>query len=757
MVFDYKLVNLQLKFPGIIMRVIVVCCLLLICSDSIGQCILKNFNVISLPCDQRGTFYVKLDFEYTATSKKFLLTGNGKNYGYFEYGSLPLTIGPLKADCNTPYEFAVTDSTATSCVLYKNIGKSCCTDFCKIRINKTDVSSCNDFQYDIKFDLLSVASGNLFDLYYDDKKVSSFTKSGLTQQVKQLKTSFINTFHTVSVCAANDQKCCDTVTISNPCICNITKVRTDVIDCDTQKKSFNVMINFDHKAASDSFRIGGNSTNYGTFAYRDLPVTVRNLQMHHNRNYEFLIIDKADPFCFGSNVLGVVDTCKYNCEISNVKIAPLFCNDSSVIVGLGLKAFFPGVSGFKVDVDGKPVGQFQYGEKEYLLNLPKKLCGQQFAIKMVDNLKSLCATSLFFKSDTCCVIPCSISDIKFSEKCNDEGLQYLNLSFEHKGTSDSFSVSVNDTLLIRESYKFLPVKLYLRNLDNQEIKVSIRDLQNNECAAQTLYKTQCVKKPPCKINNFSVKASGCDSKGSFGANFLFDVDNATSSHFTMSINGLHPDTFAYGQPQYSTKLLNGDCVTKYRFYLRDIKDSLCSATFSFPDTICCRICTVSNPEITYLPCANAKYGVKLNFEYNHNHPFFIMTISGKPDTIIRYADLPVILKDFVRGSLYLIKIRDSLSQSCALSLGTIMKDCPSSVDYIDVSPAIIFDGVKLKVDLADISAKGEMQIFDITGKMLYRTTFFGQQEVATDRWTNGLYVCRISLNQRVYNKKIYIK
>lgn len=757
MTIDYKMVNLQLKFLGIIMRVVYVCFLVLICSESIGQCILKNFNVTNLPCDQRGTFYVVLDFERTGTAKKFLLTGNGRNYGYFDYASLPVTIGPLKADCNTPYEFAVTDSTATSCVLYKNIGKSCCTDFCKIRINNTEFSSCTDFKYDIKFDLLTVASGDLFDLYYDNKKINTFTKSGLSQQVKQLKTSFVNTFHTVSVCAANDHKCCDTITISNPCICNITRVRTDVVDCDAQKKSFNVMINFDHKAASDSFRVGGNSTNYGTFAYKDLPVTVRNLQMHHNRNYEFLVIDKADPFCFGSYVLGVVDSCKYNCEISNVKIAPFFCNDSSVIVGLGLKAVFPGVSGFKVEVDGKSGGQLQYGEKEYLLNLPKKICGQQFAIKVTDNLKSQCATSVFFKSDTCCVVPCSISDIRFSEKCNDDGLQYLNLSFEHKGTSDSFLVSINDTLLSRESYKSLPVKLYLKNLDNKEIKISIRDQKNNDCAAQAQYKIQCVKKPPCKIKNFDVTASGCDSKGSFGANFSFNVDNAASSHFIMSINGLHPDTFAYGQPHYSTKLLNGDCVSKYRFYLRDVKDSLCSATFSFPDTICCGICTMSSPEITYLPCANAKYGVKLNFESNHNHPYFILTISGKPDTIVRYADLPVILKDLERGIPYLVRIRDSLSQSCTLSLGTIMKDCPSSVDYTDLSTAIIFDGVRLKVDFADISAKGEIQIFDITGKMLYRTTFFGRHEIATSLWTTGLYICRLSLNQRVFLKKIYIK
>jgi hypothetical protein len=220
------------------------------------------------------------------------------------------------------------------------------------------------------------------------------------------------------------------------------------------------------------------------------------------------------------------------------------------------------------------------------------------------------------------------------------------------------------------------------------------------------------------------------------------------------VNSGQPDTFSYESLAYSTKLLSGDCKTKYRFLIQDTKDSLCSTTFEFTDSICCRSCKLSEPEVTYLPCINGKYGVKINFNFKYSHQYFIVKCSDRPDTIIRYADLPIIINNLERVRPYQISIYDSLNTSCALQFDNIVKDCPSSLDDIIQSPEISFDGVSLKVEPNDISTQGELLIYDIAGKMYLRVKFSGRHELNLTPLVNGVYICKVHINQKSFNKKI---
>ena len=78
---------------------------------------------------------------------------------------------------------------------------------------------------------------------------------------------------------------------------------------------------------------------------------------------------------------------------------------------------------------------------------------------------------------------------------------------------------------------------------------------------------------------------------------------------------------------------------------------------------------------TYLPCINGKYGVKINFNFKNSHQYFIVKCSDRPDTIIKYADLPLIINNLERVRPYQISIYDSLNTSCAL---------PVSYTHLDV-------------------------------------------------------------------------
>ncbi len=74
-----------------------------------GETALMNFTTQVMSC-QDDMYMLKVDFEaVNQGSQGFTLSGNGENYGTFNYEQLPVEIGPLSTDGNTPYYFIAKD------------------------------------------------------------------------------------------------------------------------------------------------------------------------------------------------------------------------------------------------------------------------------------------------------------------------------------------------------------------------------------------------------------------------------------------------------------------------------------------------------------------------------------------------------------------------------------------------------------------------------------------------------------------------
>ena len=130
-----------------------------------AQCSINELRVEATECNVSGEFFVFINFNHISTSDQFKVLGNGKNYGTFKYDSIPVKIGPLKADCHTNYEFVVQDFENTNCSAFKNFGTKCCNDECSLKFYDVTASDCVDGKYTLKFNLHHVAPDNGFDLY----------------------------------------------------------------------------------------------------------------------------------------------------------------------------------------------------------------------------------------------------------------------------------------------------------------------------------------------------------------------------------------------------------------------------------------------------------------------------------------------------------------------------------------------------------------------------------------------------------------
>ncbi|MDH3651380.1 MAG: hypothetical protein OEQ53_16965, partial [Saprospiraceae bacterium] len=91
-----------------------------------AQCKIDSLVFDLTECDG-GKFYAVLNFKHDSTSNAgFKVAGNGNDYGAYIYDDLPIKIGPLEGDGETPYEFVITDKEHPNCSDFIEVGMVLC-------------------------------------------------------------------------------------------------------------------------------------------------------------------------------------------------------------------------------------------------------------------------------------------------------------------------------------------------------------------------------------------------------------------------------------------------------------------------------------------------------------------------------------------------------------------------------------------------------------------------------------------------------
>jgi len=241
-----------------------------------AQCIIDGVTAEITACEG-DVFDVSINFDFDNTSDQFTIAGNGNNYGTFNYSELPIVLNTLQADCQTEYEFVVTDVNNNDCSDFVVLGTVCCEGVCDIvSIESTDELICVEgFIIADWFILGENISEVGFDIYinndfylfveYNETNIYDF-------DIENPGTEFF----TFKACDNDNPDCCYTLELMNPCfednVCTIGEIFVDITDC--VENEFGIIINFEYANTSDQFTVAGNGVSYGTFSYSDLPITI---------------------------------------------------------------------------------------------------------------------------------------------------------------------------------------------------------------------------------------------------------------------------------------------------------------------------------------------------------------------------------------------------------------------------------------------------------------------------------------------------
>lgn len=278
------------------------------CFDDL-ECLITEVFAEAGECDQEGQFFVDVEFDVDNPSDEgFEIRGNGMSYGIFDYGETFYRIGPLDGDCETIYEFIVIDQANNDCSDFFGFDEPICCGDCEIDdlMLGTTVFVDMDGVLFLDLDFNHSNTGNLgFDVFVNDQQIGFFGYDELPVTLEIPLVAFGTSFE-LKVCD-NDSDCCQTFSLEldDVVLCEMDDIIVERSECDGE--FFDVTLDFESMVvASDSFLVFGNSTNYGTFGYNELPITLGPLEGDGIIDYSFSISDQLFIDCGILGELGVV-------------------------------------------------------------------------------------------------------------------------------------------------------------------------------------------------------------------------------------------------------------------------------------------------------------------------------------------------------------------------------------------------------------------------------------------------------------------
>ncbi len=292
-----------------------------LCEDS-TRCNIYNMAVVRSSCTL-GAFDVLLDFDHENSSDSFVVLGNQRVYGFYGYDELPIILSGLEGDGSIDYHFTVRDL-GRGCTNSYRLGPISCPE-CRLRFEDVVVGECNNdltvnVLVDIDYENLSgdfvellgpLGSLGLF-LAEDAPFMLSYPISGGEEYLKLVdpQQDFCSDSMALVVPDCTDDACLLSEAFINRFICD------DAL--------LTIELRFSAENSSDSFVVFANNTNYGVYAYDDIPVQIGPLPGDGQSVIEMSLSDQENGKCSLSFSFGPVNCVSgtQSLEVKKMDISP---------------------------------------------------------------------------------------------------------------------------------------------------------------------------------------------------------------------------------------------------------------------------------------------------------------------------------------------------------------------------------------------------------------------------------------------------
>ncbi|MBK9108195.1 MAG: T9SS type A sorting domain-containing protein [Saprospiraceae bacterium] len=616
-----------------------------------GACEIFELQLTKSDCNASKKFFVKINFRYQDVSNCFTVTGNGINYGSFEYSKLPIIIDGLDGNCLTDYEFVVKDCHNNDCHAAFHLGKVCCEANCEISEPMLDRTSCDSnrkFYAFLNFKYKNTSA--CFNVFVNNHLSGTYKYAQLPVKLGPFEGD-CQTARLFQIVDCDKELCNTKIEMEKVCcetICKISNLKIERSPCDSDQK-FYAFLTFNSQNTSDSFYIKVNGTNMGKFKYGSPSYKFGPLKADCRTKYGILIQDHIKLDCKTDTLWGPVccDTMAEPCKLYELNVERSHC-DSNGQFFVHINFQHQSTSScFKISGNGHQYGEFKYTQLPIKLGPFNGDCKTEYEFVIADCEKPDCKL-IKELGKICCDLgtePCKLYELRYDiVKCKDPHFFTLFLNFNHQNTSDCFRVKINGNPHGTFSYNQLPVRIDSLLADcRTEYKIVIQDCKETPCALEKSIGAVCCDNmnKECKIRDVQLERTECDADNQFYVFLKVSAEN-TSECFKVRGNGQLYGEFKYANSPIKLGPFKGDCQTNYEFVIIDCLKDECKFEKLLGKVCCDQNCEINNLKVERTPCNsdNTFYAV-LNFNYTGTSECFKVLGNGKNYGLFRYSQLPL--------------------------------------------------------------------------------------------------------------------
>jgi len=694
------------------------------------------------PCDENGNFLVDLEVRADAASADgFFVFVNGTAIdSIFSYSSTFVTIGPFVGDGETAYEFKIQDVANDDCFKELRLNPmNCQTDDCLITNAEAYAGECHPngtFDLTLDFTTSVLTSTGLFNVYYQDEVVGSFSLDALPLTLSGLPVSDDDAeSHFVKVCfSAIGIECCERIPFEMPeCDddegCAIEEVEVETTECDDDG-SFDIKVDIDTEdTESDSFTVHYRNLLLGTFALADSPVIIENFSDYlttgnsPNAVVRVSILDGVPcsravnfdlPDCHGGTddcLIEDMDAEIFNCDENGQFYVKIKIDASDAATD---------TDSFLVRGNGQEYGTFSYGQQVVELGPFDGNVDMVYEFIVKDKANSDCFETVEFDAPECddddedCAITEAILE---TTECLPDGTFNLVVDFTSSIVVNTalFNVYYRGEIVGEFSLLDLPITLEGLRADHDDegddddddddeeegdddddyIKICFLEPLLDCCSRLEFEAPDCDNEgDDCPIEDLEVEVTDCEN-GQFFVKLKVDSDDGGEAGFTVRGNGQEYGTFSYDEEYIELGPFDSDVNFEYEFEARDVENPDCVKAVGLDDDdIDCDDdddCHIRNLRVEAGDCRpNGNFPVKIDFEVeNAESRFFSIYYRGEWLGSRPIAALPVTIPNFMgsNGSTEEIKVCISGDDGCCATATFETPNCDEnacSIESIEV-------------------------------------------------------------------------
>lgn len=585
-------------------------------------CLIYNLTSVAQPCDENGQIYVVIDFDHINTSPEgFEISGNGTNYGQFQYEDLPVVLGPFDGDGSQYFEFVVTDLEDGFCFAAVELGFIACPDICLISDMSITTGDCSGYhQYAVTIDLeYQAVSDEGFDLWANGTLLGSYPYENLPITIPNFPSSG-NATDEIMICDKETPTCCITRTFEAvSCECSITELAAVVTGC-INEDQFGVQVEFDYEnLPSPLVEIWVDDEYIGFFPAANQPIS---LQLTEGMQTSVIRVCANDL----TGCCSEVEIERINCEIPVCTILELHAttgictSDSTYILTVTFDTLnFPGTEVI-VSANGETIGQFEVPANQLVFeSFPVLGSVTELHVCAADD-PECCGVFVFETPDCSSFGDCVIYDlIVDTGLCNSDSTFSIDIVFDTLFfPGNTFVAYANGEVL--DTFDLAPI-VHIADFPYTGFfsAITVCALEDAECCATVEFEApDCSTFLPCGIFNLVVEAGECTSSTSHILVLDFDYQELTSNFVMVRVN--NAPILVTGINEGHIVLENfpvtesGEVVVS----VCDVNNTTCcdSYTVVFPDCSTFGQCIISNLTAETGGCtSDTTFQMHLDFDY----------------------------------------------------------------------------------------------------------------------------------------------